>query len=81
MVILLGDGLTQLVTESFEKDEFKHLYMWPVSVIVLSWLVFNNTLPVFVGNHVNEINMLIPSVVFSYVKTNENPGDWLLRGK
>ena len=77
---LLSARLAKFILNTFENLQLYKVYMWIDSKVVLSWLVSNKPLPVYVRNRIDEIHSLLPVAKFAYVNTKENPSDFLSRG-
>ena len=74
---LLAARLIKYICEAYSAElKFSHLYIWSDSQITLHWVnTRDRGLPVYVQNRVNEIHQLMPSVIFKYVPTDDNPAD------
>lgn len=54
---------------------------WTDSMIVIGWLQrAPSSLAIFVGNHINKIQAVAPTLQWSHVPSRENPADCLSRG-
>lgn len=57
------------------------IHLWTDSTTVLSWLKLPpSELKMFVRNRVYDIQNLLPTASWNYVKTTQNPADYLTRG-
>ena len=81
MALLIASRLLKFIYETYDKDEFDETIVWSDSKSALAWLVSKNTQTVFVRNRVEEINSVIPKSALSYVPTDDNPSDYVTRGK
>ena len=81
MALLLAARLLKFINEVYGLEKFCQTVVWSDSKAALGWLVSKHAQTVFVRNRVQEINSVIPQEVLSYVNTEENPSDYLTRGK
>ena len=77
---LLSARLAKLVRDTYDYLCFNRTYVWIDSKVILSWLVSNKPLQVYVRNRMDEIRSLLPDADFVYVNTKANPSDLLSRG-
>lgn len=60
---------------------FESVVLWSDSQIVLCWIKKPpDTLKIYVGNRVKEIQMLTDEFEWRYIPTNSNPADLISRG-
>ena len=78
MAVLIGVRSLQFVREQMRLP-FGTLVILTDSQCVLHWIKSENTLPTFVKNRLEEIN-LHKDITFEYVITKENPADIASRG-
>ncbi|XP_043466289.1 uncharacterized protein LOC122501089 [Leptopilina heterotoma] len=78
--VLVIELLTRVITELRLSDS--SIYAWSDSQIVLHWLRSSDPSrwPVYIANRVSKIQRSLPSVLWHYIPTKENPADIATRG-
>ena len=79
MAALVATRLTQFVLNTIELPD-PSIFIWSDSQIVLHWVKSQKELPAFVRHRVTEIQSSLPTAVWKYCPTLENPADLLTRG-
>jgi len=79
MAALIVTRLTHFVINAIPLSN-PSVYMWSNSQIVLHWIKSQKPLQFFARNWITEINSLLPSAIWNYCSTADNPADLLSRG-
>ncbi|CAD5213859.1 unnamed protein product [Bursaphelenchus okinawaensis] len=72
----LGSVLVKTILRELTSLPPSEVYIWTDSLIVLSWLKTQRTLPIFVRNRINAIQSNINQSDIKYVPTLDNPADY-----
>ena len=73
--------LVKYVQEAYSEElTIDSVQIWSDNQIALSWVFSDRSLPIYVRNRVDEIHSLLPSAVYHYISTKENPSDLFTRG-
>ena len=79
MAAVIGVRITHFVMTSLELTSIP-IHLWTDSQIVMYWIHSTKHLPPFVAHRIGEIHRLVPTAIWHYCPTNDNPADLLTRG-
>lgn len=77
--MLVGMKLLKYVKETLINIDiiYTEKFLWSDIEITLSWVVSKRSDNVYVRNRVSETNELVPDVRVMYVRTDQNPADFV----
>ena len=87
LALTLGVKIVTFLVDTLSELTFENIYLWSDSQVALTWVAKTKSIScktVFIKNRLldieNEIEKLNCSLHYCYVKTAENPADFLTRG-